>query len=335
MPFKPDCQTRNMDRDHTQRRHRWPTGGHWGHGARNVMRQLKSLWKAKPAEPSFRVIRVVKIGSVTAPIMHPRATAAPTPKTSTLGAPASFQRGLFINDQGEWEYRSLYRTGMAAARQQPQPPTARIVTRTRYSLGPAKPYLPYRPSPNIHPLPKTPRDSGLSLSNLVHDATSNDVGFPSGRLTPTFAHTGPVGTPLRQPLVPGPITLPKAVHRQLAYDVPVGEWWRGSQPGGPVIAERQHTHPCGPPLTAVTQASTTSPDDRTTLPSQQLQEIVVLPRKIARPGVRPEVTRQEPQAAPRPQPRLRRRPGLRSLRRIALANMRNNRISGTQLPRQE
>ncbi len=321
--------------------HRWPRGVQWTHPVLNTIRQLKKICTSRPKEPSFRIIRVEKISSVTAPLTacrtrpavetclsgSPNFTTAftgPPPRTqSQQFVPAVFQkRGLIVNDQGELEYRSVYRIEIPGPRRQPHlattrkdtgfqnqsaPRSHRIDTDTLISVNLHKSS---RPSTNIHFLPNAGRNTS--------------PGVACGRPAPRFANTASAGTPLGEHLMSKPVTLPKPANGSPSSELDVGEW-RGRRQPRAVIAERQPIAPCNLtlPLTVVTPVSSassklTSIDDRRSLPSQLPREAVVL-SKIVSPQMRPEVARREPQPVPRPQVKLRRRHGRQSLREIALA----------------
>jgi hypothetical protein len=317
-----------MNRNQTQRQHRWPKGGQQSHPVLNAIRKLKSLWKGKPRAPSFHIIRIERMPSATAPVMVRRKPLPSTPEASTLAAPAACQRGLVVNNQGEWEYRSMYRIGMAGPGQ-PRQVGRGTEAQGLDLLAPAKTYIPFRPCTNIHPPPNVPRGSRASPVNLVYEETNADERNTGGRPTPKCADTDPVGTPLRPSLVPELVTLPKAEYGHPITGVPVSNAWRGNSRPGLVIAERQRTAPCDLPLIVVTPASTNSsepalPDDRRTLPSQRWRQGRAPDLKIVTPKMRPVGARQEPQVAPRPQPMLRKRPGFRSLKQAALAHLKND-----------
>lgn len=343
---KPNTVTlETMDGNQMPWQHRWPRGVQWARPALNAIRRLKKLCKSRPKEPSFRIIRVDKISSATAPLTGCRKplpccssvsrtlptseaclSGSPNFATTLTGPPPQVQgqqqrRGLIVNDQGELEYRSVYRIEMAGPKRQPHLATTSTATGFQGQsasrnqridtdvLTSVNRHMSSRSSTNIHPLPNAERNT--------------NPGMASRRPAPNlFANTGSTGTPLREPLMAKPVTLPKAASGGPSSEVDVGQW-RGRWQPRAVIAERQPIAPCNLPLIVVTPASPasstlTSTDDRRSLPSQRPREAVV-PLKIVSPEMRPEVIRREPQPASRPQPKLRRRPGCQSLREIASA----------------
>ena len=328
----------------------WPKGVQWTRPALSAIRRLKKLCKPRPKEPSFRIICVDKISSVTAPLTScgkplpcgsSDSRTLPTieaclsgpPNLATLSTgpppqaqgkqfvPTTFQRrGLIVNDQGELEYRSVYRIEMAGTRRQSHLATTNRDTGFQGQSAPrnqnietdvltsANRYMSFRPSTNIHPLPNAGRNT--------------NSGMACGRPATKFANTGSAGTLLREHLMSKPVTPPKAANGRPSSEVDVGDW-RGRWQPRAVIAEHQPIASCNLPLTVVTpafsaSAKLTSIDDRRSLPSQRPRGAVV-PPKIMSPEMRPEVTRREPQPAPRPPPKLRRRPECQSQSEIALA----------------
>ncbi len=226
--------------------HRWPKGVQWARPAFCAIRRLKRLCKPRPKEPSFRIIRVDKISSATAPLTSCRkplpsgSRTPPTaeaclpgfpPFTATLTGlspqvqgqqfvPDTFpRRGLIINDQGELEYRSVYRIGMADPRRQSHLATTSRDTRPQGQSAPRSQRIDthFPTSVNRHISPR----SSTNIHPLPNAGSNTNPGRARGRPAPKFANTGSAGTPLREHLMPKPITHPKAENGSPSFEVDV------------------------------------------------------------------------------------------------------------------
>jgi hypothetical protein len=247
----------------------------------DAIRRLKSLWKPRSRETSFKVISVEKVQlsttgeAVRTPLpSRPPAQGAvsdvPSSEVSnvvanssnqpsqTLGqgrAPANFQGGVAANG----EYRSVYH------------PLTAVSQRHEVRLDRSERYVAYRCARVIQPMSDVSagarRDGSNTAVGVGNAVPSCSLESPSKRV----ANDNPVGTPLSQNLAPTLANNPQ-YGSQTAHEIQVREWL-GRSEIFPVVVEHQYV-PCNHPLGATAPSPTASNegqevDERRTLPSER------------------------------------------------------------------
>lgn len=303
----------------------------WGKGSIPLPRAfgwLRGLWKKKPAEPSFRLVRMKKVPTVMRMYFEPyKETEAPI----TSSAPGSGQ-GLHGSNEEPWKYRSIYRPPTTG------PPSIGVGSNLPQT---AKCYVPYHPGAGFILQP--------AFSNALEDSEealgkSSSVNVEEGHTDSNHAH-GRLGKKLVDQ---------RFANQELANDNSSGTaLWRNTAPKHAAIpnveqtsqatyrespdamtVEHQDSAPCSQPLVVVKPKPTASdeeqrPDERDMLPSRQQHQVPAKFPEIATRPRNPAVMWLTPPAVLH-SPSLKRRPGYRSLRGAAV-DMGERKVRGTPL----